>query len=101
MYALYKGKEGTLWKDVVFVRQGDLESILADFTGKEDDYILWWLLDLKKLSPDFDPNEIQQLFIKEFSRDLLNPNYKADFVAGFNDAVANERSWGLIKITIN
>ena len=97
IYALYKGKEGTLWKDVFFVKQGRKEELLADFTGREGDYILWWLLDLDKLPKDFNPNDFEQLFVKEFSRDLLNPNYEADFVAGFYDDIAKERAWGVLS----
>ncbi len=97
MLALYKGKEATAWKDIIFVKQGDSSQILDGYSGRDQDYILWWVLDLSKVPEVYGQDNIDGLFREFFSKDYRNINYHADFVVGFHDDVAQDRSWGILQ----
>lgn len=94
---LYKGKEGTLWKDIVFVSEGKLETVLKDFPGRDNGYILWWLIDTNNIPSGYTSKDVGRLFLEVFSKDKGNDDYRAEFVVGFHDDVAKNRSWGLLK----
>lgn len=83
MIVLYKGKEGTLWKDMVFISEGKLETVLRDFPGRDGEYILWWLIDTNKIPSGYTPKDIGKLFLDVFSKDQGNDDYKAEFVISF------------------
>lgn len=95
-YALFRGVEGTKWKKMELVATGDLESVLNKFPGRDKDYILWWLIDVDKLPTNKDITDIPELFIEYFASDE-RLEYKAEFIAGFHDDIARNRSWGLLK----
>lgn len=96
-YALFKGLEGTLWKDMELVEQGELESVLNEFPERDGAYILWWLIDIKNLPEGYELKDISKLFIRDFAKDYFGKDYKAAYVAGFHDDIARNRSWGLLK----
>jgi hypothetical protein len=98
MFTLYKGKEGTLWKDMVLVSKGELKEVLRKYIRRDGDYILWWLIDNSKIPEAYIDEPIFKLFLSSFSKDWGDGiEYKSDFVAGFYDDVSKSRSWGLLK----
>jgi len=100
MYLLVGSKEGADWKDATIFSIGSLEKIEEVFAVREKPFILWYLIDLDKLSDEYSYfRHLESIFldVQRAHPDLLENNYHYDPFVGFFDSVATTRGWGILK----
>ncbi len=100
VYLLIGSKEGGDWKDATLFCSGSIDKIQDFFKTRKRPFILWYLIDTRKLSQKY--NNYKQLDLLFFDTqdkhpDLVEKNYSYDPFVGFYDMIATDRSWGLLK----
>ena len=99
-YLLIGSKEGGDWKYATIFSFGTLDKIKEVFRVRKRPFILWYLIDVSKMSSKY--NDFRQLDLLFFDvqkehPDLVEKDYNYEPFVGFFDIVATARSWGKLK----